>query len=364
LNTNQVIAKNIANNPFLVINDKLYRIPFEVKNDALYMPIEYFQTHLGAEISLSQDIVITKHKSITINVGEKYLINEFDKTIPIDIYTNDNYLMLPIEVAKYLDYEISYINSGAIVRVRDKDSLLSDDEVYNTNKDYIQKELKILEEKRLEEQRKLDEQKKIEEAKNKKVIYLTFDDGPNKYTPQILDTLKKYNMKATFFTLSGNMNANKSIVQRIIKEGHAIGLHGVTHDVKKVYASKNSILNEMNISNSTLNSLIGQVSNLIRAPYGSKPHLSKEQLETLELSGYKLWDWNIDSGDSKSLKVTSEEIYTTTIHGIQKQKLPVVLFHDRQSTTEALPKILEYLKQNNYEPKILTPDVVPVNFWR
>lgn len=358
LNTYSVSAKNIADDTFVVINDQIFTDFFDVKNDAVYIPIEYFQTDLGAEVSLLQDIIITKDKSITINVDEKFLITDSNEKISIDVYTRDNYLMLPIEIAKYLGYDISYINDGLMVRIKDTDAVLSDNEIYNNYKDYIQNELKILEEKRLKEQ------KKSEEAKHKKIIYLTFDDGPNKYTPQILDILKKYNMKATFFILNGNMKTYKSTLQRIVKEGHAIGLHGVTHDVKKAYASKDSVLNEMNVENNTLSSLIGQVSKLIRAPYGSKPHMSKEQFQVLQSSGYKLWDWNIDSGDSRSLKVTADEIYTSTIGDIQKQKLPVILFHDRKATAEALPKILEYLKQNNYEPQVLTPDIVPVNFWR
>ena len=73
------------------------------------------------------------------------------------------------------------------------------------------------------------------EKEASKVVYLTFDDGPNQYTPTILDILKQKKAKATFFMIEGNIKRNPKIVNRIIKEGHYPGLHSVSHDVKKLY---------------------------------------------------------------------------------------------------------------------------------
>ncbi len=107
-----------------------------------------------------------------------------------------------------------------------------------------------------------------------KVAYITFDDGPNKYTPKILDLLKKYDMKATFFLLEDRINAYPEIVKRILNEGHSIGLHGQSHEKTVFYANNSSALNEMNSTNHTLKDLIGYNIKLVRVPYGSKPRLT------------------------------------------------------------------------------------------
>lgn len=201
----------------------------------------------------------------------------------------------------------------------------------------------------------------------KKVVYLTFDDGPNKYTPQILNLLKKYNMKATFFMLEPNMRANSSTVKRMKNEGHALGLHGVTHIKSKVYASPTSLVNEMNKGQKTLKSITGQTSTIIRTPYGSKPYFTQPYRNASAKAGYRFWDWTIDSKDTSSSRVSSSYVVSSTIGALEKQKnvsSHVILFHDKQVTVNALPKILDYLKKNGYETRVITSDIQPFNYWK
>src|SRR3954469_22391082 len=84
------------------------------------------------------------------------------------------------------------------------------------------------------------------ESNSGKVVYLTFDDGPNQYTPKILDILKRKKAHATFFMIEGNIKRNPKTVQRMIKEGNYPALHSVSHDVRKLYrGSSNNVAIEM-----------------------------------------------------------------------------------------------------------------------
>jgi peptidoglycan/xylan/chitin deacetylase (PgdA/CDA1 family) len=111
-------------------------------------------------------------------------------------------------------------------------------------------------------------------AETSKVVYLTFDDGPNKYTPKILDILKKKKAQATFFMIEGNIKRNPKIVNRMIQEGHYPGLHSVSHNARKLYrGSPKNVANEMEKTRQTLLRVSKFNSKLTRVPYGSKPYM-------------------------------------------------------------------------------------------
>lgn len=197
---------------------------------------------------------------------------------------------------------------------------------------------------------------------NNKIAYITFDDGPNKNTSKILDILKEYNMKATFFLLEDRINTYPEIVKRMLSEGHSIGLHGQSHEKTVFYANDYSALNEMNNTNHTLKHLFGCNIKLIRVPYGSKPHLTKAQYNSLVNNGYRVWDWNIDSTDThKGANVTS--IVSNTLKDLNNYSTPIILFHDKQVTVESLPYILSNLKENNFSCIPIDQDQLPMNWW-
>lgn len=195
-----------------------------------------------------------------------------------------------------------------------------------------------------------------------KVAYITFDDGPNKYTPKILDLLKKYDMKATFFLLEDRINTYPDIVKRILNEGHSIGLHGQSHEKTVFYANNSSALNEMNSTNHTLKDLIGYNIKLVRVPYGSKPHLTEIQYNSLINYGYKVWDWNIDSTDTHK-GCTTSSIVSNTLKELNNYHTPIILFHDKQITVKSLPYILCHLKENNFDCKPINQNQPSMNWW-
>ncbi len=197
---------------------------------------------------------------------------------------------------------------------------------------------------------------------NEKVIYITFDDGPNTNTPKILDLLSQYNMKATFFLLEDKIKSNPEVVERILKEGHSIGLHGQTHEKNLLYANSSSVLNEMSNTRRCLKSISGYDTNLVRVPYGSKPHLTQAQYSSLIENGYKMWDWNIDSTDTHA-NASPSSVAKNTISEVKNYKIPVILFHDKQITVDALPSVLRYLSSNGYISKTIDQAEGPLNWW-
>jgi peptidoglycan-N-acetylglucosamine deacetylase len=202
----------------------------------------------------------------------------------------------------------------------------------------------------------------LENSKNEnKSVYITFDDGPNENTLKILDLLEKHNMKATFFLLNDKINLYPNIVSKILSEGHSVGLHGKSHEVTVFYANELSALDEINITRNTLKESLGYDTVLVRVPYGSKPHLTDEQYNNLINSGYKIWDWNIDSTDTHP-NANTNSVVSNTLNQLKSKKSSVVLFHDKQVTVNALSSILNYLKENNYESKTIDQNQPPMNW--
>ncbi|ADZ84233.1 polysaccharide deacetylase family protein [Cellulosilyticum lentocellum] len=193
-----------------------------------------------------------------------------------------------------------------------------------------------------------------------KVLYLTFDDGPSEYTGKLLDVLAKYHMKATFFMLDAEMKRNPDMVKRIVAEGHAVGVHGVTHEKSTFYCGTLGPLKEMDKANATLEQITGSKTNLARTPYGSSPYLTKKQAEALAAREYVIWDWNIDSKDwcyrnpYKTFRATTQMIQ-------KSQKEPkVILFHDIKHVVETMTLFLEWMQEHQYTSKPITTDITPV----
>lgn len=132
----------------------------------------------------------------------------------------------------------------------------------------------------------------------KKIVYLTFDDGPNQYTPKVLDILKQKKVHATFFMIEGNIKSHPQTVKRMIREGNYPALHSVSHSVQKLYrGSSENVASEMEKTRKTLLKVANFNSKLTRAPYGSKPYMKKPLRDALAKKGFKMWDWTIDTLD-------------------------------------------------------------------
>ncbi|WP_085523740.1 polysaccharide deacetylase family protein [Tuberibacillus sp. Marseille-P3662] len=200
-------------------------------------------------------------------------------------------------------------------------------------------------------------------SSERKVVYLTFDDGPSSVTDEILETLRKYRAKATFFMLAPHMKERPEVVKQIVKEGHGVGLHGVTHELGQFYRSKQTVLHEMNIAQKTLKNITGFRSNIVRVPYGSVPYLIQPFRKALKSHGYKIWDWNVDSDD---WDLPGKAYVTNTIHQTQKLEQggvrSIVLLHDTSNTAKYLPKLLDWLTNHGFQMKKIDASVPVMHF--
>ena len=200
----------------------------------------------------------------------------------------------------------------------------------------------------------------IEGEVNEKVAYITFDDGPSKYTSKILDILDENNVKGTFFMLNDNMIVFKDKVARMEKEGHGIGFHGVSHELKELYKTENSAIEEFKTCNRTFYKITGKTSRLVRIPYGSKPNMMESIYKKFIDEDFLLWDWTVDTEDWKS---TEDQIVSNILYYAREKDRIVILLHENQKTVDCLPDIIKILRERGYSIEPITEDTKPINFW-
>ena len=231
--------------------------------------------------------------------------------------------------------------------------------------EYNQQQQEDAKQKEIEKQAKipkLTEQGK-ENIKNiyhtdKKVAYLTFDDGPSNNTHQILDILKQNNIKATFFVLGSQVEIFPETTNRIYNEGHYIANHGYSHKYSEIYQSPEQVLNEFNQCNQIVAKTINVPeynSHLFRFPGGSVggkyAELKKQAITLLEQNDILHIDWNSLTGDSEKVNPTEEYLMDNLQKTTEGKNSLVILMHDAQAkkiTAETLPKVIEYLQQQGY----------------
>ncbi len=199
-----------------------------------------------------------------------------------------------------------------------------------------------------------------------KVAYLTFDDGPSENTIKILNILDKYDVKATFFVIyrKGMEKQYKEIVNR----GHTLALHSYTHNYKKIYSDKDAYFSDLKKIGNYVKSVTGVESNITRFPGGSSNTISNKynkgimkdlKKEVLE-QGYIYHDWNVDSRDAEQNNIPAETLLKNIKASLPKYTKANILMHDtgkaKQTTVEALPKIIEYIKSQGYEIEAITEE--------
>ncbi|WP_238996475.1 polysaccharide deacetylase [Paenibacillus pinistramenti] len=199
---------------------------------------------------------------------------------------------------------------------------------------------------------------------NAKTVYLTFDDGPSKLTAGVLNILNRYKVKATFFVLGQQAQHSPELIRQIEDGGHAVGNHSFDHNYDKLYHNFSDFWGQIKQTEEILRNITGSRPQLVRAPGGTYGHFDQTYFSLMDQAGYKVFDWNVDSGDSARKGVPASDILkqATESGGLQQV---VLLMHDgggHENTVKALPKIIEYYQAKGYSFATLTPDVKPVQF--
>lgn len=206
---------------------------------------------------------------------------------------------------------------------------------------------------------------------NDKLVFLTFDDGPNNtITPQVLDILEKNNVHGTFFVVGKAIYEDHyDTLKRIVMDGNSIGLHSFSHDYDILYPEKNAdtnkILEEARLTLGRVQKVFGENFKVTpwRYPGG---HMSWQGItpadQALEKMGMEWIDWNSLSGDAEQKKVRPTTVegevnyIAKSLHQNIHSNVAVVLMHDatnKQLTVDSLQSIINYFKENNYKFCIL-----------
>lgn len=183
---------------------------------------------------------------------------------------------------------------------------------------------------------------------NKKIVFLTFDDGPTEVTTYVLNELKKMNAMATFFCVGDNVKKYPEIFSRIVSEGHSIGNHTMTH-VKGWRTNLTQYIDETD----ACEKLTG--TKLFRPPYG---RITKKQGQELLNKGYTIVMWDILSKDYKwNLNVPN------ALKRIKKRvhRGSIIVFHDQpkaeQNLKNILPELLEHFRREGFQFGILSSEL-------
>lgn len=194
-----------------------------------------------------------------------------------------------------------------------------------------------------------------------KKAYLTFDDGPSPNTGKILDILNGYNVKGNFFVIGRFSDAYKNEYRRIINEGHVMGMHSYSHIYTEVYDSVEAFTADLDHVQYVIYDITGVLPTIYRFPGGSNNEVAQVSMnrftDVLDKRGIVYYDWNINSGDADSARLSKQEIIDNVFNGINALSTPedrneiMILFHDlseKTTTVEALPVIIEGLQAQGY----------------
>lgn len=207
----------------------------------------------------------------------------------------------------------------------------------------------------------------ITNKKEKKVAYLTFDDGPSDNTDKILDVLKDRGVKATFFVVGKTGEKAEKRYQRIVEEGHTLGIHSYTHRYEEIYDSLEHFKSDVRRLRNYLYEVTGEMPWVYRFPGGSSNQVAKQRIheciDFLKEEGIVYFDWNASSEDAVEKGASCSILNANILKDALRFQHPVILMHDLSkcdNTVEGLDELIEKLKVEGYEFDKIKKETRPV----
>jgi peptidoglycan/xylan/chitin deacetylase (PgdA/CDA1 family) len=191
--------------------------------------------------------------------------------------------------------------------------------------------------------------------KDKKIAYLTFDDGPSANTFEVLDILEEMDIKATFFIVgSAITDEGEDCLKRMVNEGHTIGIHTYSHRCNEIYCSVERFLDDFNTVYQQIYDITDERVNIYRFPWGSNNGYSKgikdALIDEMERRGFTCYDWNVSADDSIG-KPTPYSILHSIQKNLKRENYPIILMHDSKIndlTVQMLPEIIKMISDKGY----------------
>jgi len=204
-------------------------------------------------------------------------------------------------------------------------------------------------------------------APMRNTVFLTFDDGPSKYTAHCLDILAMYGIKATFFVVGKNIRGNEALLKRMLAEGHTIGIHTYSHVYPQIYSSVNAYINDFHMAYEKVYETTGYKADIFRFPGGTVNLFNRKIFQNIAAEmirrNFTFYDWNVSAGDADKM-ATPESVFANITSNITNNKENIVLMHDTSSAScTALEKIILDLKKKGFKFSKLTNNITPVTFY-
>lgn len=358
-----------VSNPLLYYNDRTWpredNLPIIEKYNLYFVPVTLFEQLKDVDVLISESFntFMIEHgdKFLTFEVGTNFAVNQDKVRMFIMTYEYYDEYYVPVEVVcemLELGYETltSKITGETAIRITDGTQRYTFDEcIFRKYPGFFLPETTAVTKDTTEDTTKRettavttrgedDETTIPVPVLTDRTIYLTIEDSPGEYTDEILDVLKRYGYKATFFIIGDNAADNPSALARIVGEGHAIGLHTMSHDVSAL-TDPDAILADITAENELLYALVKQKSHIWRAPEGSQgvPALDAVGELLLNQDGYLIWDYTVEPSSLDDIEAAADEI----IAGIWRQLTPVIRLREHENTAEVLELVLDFISANS-----------------
>ncbi len=198
--------------------------------------------------------------------------------------------------------------------------------------------------------------------------YLTFDDGVSPVTVEILDILKEYDIKATFFVIGDGNEDDESIkiLKQIVDDGHTIGIHTYSHKYNDIYSSVDSYLDDFYKIYKYIYENTGVKSQIFRFPGGTKNNFNTNTrdaiIEEMLSRGFVFYDWNVSLEDSTP-GMSVDSVVQNFSNSFYNQDHIIILAHDdayANHTARALPTIIEKVRDLGYTFDKLDVSIEPI----